>query len=57
MQGIYGNALCYSCIFGYSSQQLQRLAQALDNVVISKTEIGWDLTELETAAKLVSLTI
>lgn len=44
-------------LFGCSPHQLQKLAQALDNVVISKAEIGWDLTELEMAAKLVSLTI
>ena len=44
-------------LFGCSPRQLQKLAQALDNVVISKAEVGWDLTELETAAKLVSLTI
>ena len=46
-----------SIIFGCSSQHLQKLAQALDQVIISKVEIGWELTELETAAKLVSLTI
>jgi len=41
----------------HSPQQLHQLAQALDKVIISKGEIGWDLNELETAAKLVSLEI
>ena len=40
-----------------SAQQLRNLAQALDEVVISKADIGWELNELETAAKLTSLTI
>lgn len=42
---------------GCSPQQLQKLAEALDKTVISKTKIGWELDELETAAKLVSLTV
>lgn len=44
-------------IIGCSPQQLQKLAEALDKTTVSKAEIGWELTELETAAKMVSLAI
>lgn len=57
MQGILLCTKKYHYLAHHSPQQLQKLGEALDNTAISKAEIGWDLNELETAAKLVSLTI
>lgn len=57
MQGIYCALKCINYFAHHSPQQLQKLGEALDNIAISKAKIGWDLNELETAAKLVSLTI
>ena len=40
-----------------SSQQIQKLTEALDKVTITKSEVGWELDELELAAKLVAQTL
>ena len=40
-----------------SSQQLEKLAEALDKVIVTKSEVGWELDELELAAKLVAQTL
>jgi len=40
-----------------SSQQIQKLAEALDKVIVAKSEVGWELDELELAAKLVVQTL
>jgi len=40
-----------------SSQLLEKLADALDKAIVTKSEVGWELDELELAAKLVAQTL